>query len=194
MATQNEYGPKLQQLIKPLITGVGPIEAAICTSLHLHSLIEINETPRYVVSLGSAASSKAKTGSVWQVSSVTWRDMDATRLGFEKGVTPFSGHPAAIPLCTPAVGFPMATLSTGSDVVGPQDFEDISADLVDMETFAIARVCQKFQIPLVGVRAVSDGPQKPVDLDGWDHQVAALDSILADAIATVVAALASEAE
>ncbi|MCU1250444.1 MAG: 5-methylthioadenosine/S-adenosylhomocysteine nucleosidase [Edaphobacter sp.] len=193
MATQNEYGPKLQSIIKPLITGVGPIEAAISTSIFLSKLVADGKKPDYVISLGSAASGKAKTGTVWQISSVTWRDMDATKFGFEKGVTPFTDQPVAIPLCTPAVDLPQASLSTGSNVLGPEDLEGIAADLVDMETFAITRVCQRFQIPIIGIRAVSDGPEKPVDLGGWDQQVAMLDGVLADAITTVSNLLSEKA-
>src|SRR5258708_21045200 len=75
MATQNEYGPKLQSIIKPLITGVGPIEAAISTSIFLSKLVADGKKPDYVISLGSAASGKPTTGTVWKISTVTWKSI-----------------------------------------------------------------------------------------------------------------------
>ena len=149
MAAEQEYGAHLRRRIEPVIVGVGPIEAAIGTALALERRSLAGRRPRLVVSLGSAGSHRCQVGSIWQISGVSWRDMDATRLGFEKGVTPFCDHPAEIALPTPLPGVPAATLSTGGQVVGDEDYHAIAADLVDMETFAIARACQRFGAPMI---------------------------------------------
>ena len=50
MATELEYGPELKSRITPLITGVGPIEAAIVLTEHLTRLSADDRLPMLVVS------------------------------------------------------------------------------------------------------------------------------------------------
>lgn len=181
MAVEDEYGPHLRQRIIPALIGVGPVEAAIATSLVLHRMNEGGELPDLVVSLGSAGSRRCALGQVYQVSTVSWRDMDASRLGFARGVTPFTDHPVDIPLHAP-LPLPTARLSTGANIVGGDDYALIDADMVDMETFAIARACQRFGVPLMGLRGISDGPGDLVDMHGWTSLLAHLDEQLARAV------------
>jgi adenosylhomocysteine nucleosidase len=156
----------------------------------LHRLKVANDLPDLVVSLGSAGSRICKLGQVYQVSSVSWRDMDASRLGFTKGVTPFLDHPVDLPLHMP-LDWPSAQLSTGANIVGGEDYAAIDADMVDMETFAVARACQRYGVPLMGLRGISDGPGELADLLGWTQLLALLDERLAEAVEMLPAALAS---
>lgn len=182
MATEQEYGPALRRRITPVIVGVGPIEAAIGTTLALSERAEAGRLPGLVVSLGSAGSHRCEIGSIWQVSRVSWRDMDASRMGFEKGVTPFCDHPAQIALPTPLAGVPTATLSTGGEVIGDDRYHGVAADLVDMETFAVVRACQRFGVPVIGLRGVSDGPGTLSGIDDWAGMLGLLDERLAAVI------------
>src|SRR5688572_19702314 len=88
MALDNEYGPHLRSRITPLMTGVGPVEAAIVVTHALAKLDAAGKLPGLVVSLGSAGSAKLEQTGVYQATSVGYRDMDASPLGFEPGVTP----------------------------------------------------------------------------------------------------------
>jgi adenosylhomocysteine nucleosidase len=178
MAVGQEYGAHLSARFRPLFTGVGPIEAALETGLALASL---PEKPDLVVSLGSAGSRRCELGTVRQVSAVSWRDMDASRLGFERGVTPFLDRPAIEPLPTP-LSLPTVTLATGSTIVGGDDYDGIDADLVDMETYATLRACHRFGVPLIGLRGVSDGPGELEGIDGWTALLEHLDEQLASAM------------
>jgi adenosylhomocysteine nucleosidase len=56
MATEQEYGTHLRRLITPLITGVGPVEAAAATAAALGALQAVGKLPDLVFSLGSAGS------------------------------------------------------------------------------------------------------------------------------------------
>ena len=56
MAVENEYGPHLQRLIRPLMTGVGPVEAAVEVTAALAALDRQGALPDLVLSLGSAGS------------------------------------------------------------------------------------------------------------------------------------------
>jgi adenosylhomocysteine nucleosidase len=182
MATVHEYGPALRRRIVPLISGVGPIEAAIAVGVALERLRARDALPDLVVSLGSAGSHRCRLGDVYQVASVSWRDMDASLLGFAPGVTPFLDQPSVIALATPFAGVPVATLSTGADVVGGDRYDTIAADMVDMETFAVLRACQSFDVEMIGLRGVSDGPAPLEGLLDWTALLGVLDERLATAI------------
>ncbi|WP_300111869.1 5'-methylthioadenosine/S-adenosylhomocysteine nucleosidase [Sphingobium sp.] len=181
MAVDAEYGPHLKARFTPLLTGVGPIEAGIAMGAALHSLEARESLPDLVVSLGSAGSRRCPLGEIFQIASVSWRDMDATRLGFPKGVTPMVDHPVDIPLVTP-LPLPLARLSTGANVVGGEDYAGIDADMVDMESFAIARACARFDVPLMGLRGVSDGPGELDHINSWMELLGLVDERLAQAV------------
>lgn len=178
MATDHEYGRCLAERFVPLMTGVGPVEAAIGTTQALAGMAEL---PDLVVSIGSAGSRRLPLGSIWQVASVSWRDMDATRIGVAKGVTPFADHPAEMPLATP-IDWPVARLSTGANIVGGGDYDGIDADMVDMETFAVLRACGRFGVPVMGLRGISDGPGELEALGGWTAMLGVLDERLAEVV------------
>lgn len=181
MATSHEYGPHLQRRFDPVVTGVGPIEAAIGTTAMLAEAAAAGALPDLVVSIGSAGSRTLPLGSVWQVGNVSWRDMDASRIGVAKGVTPFADFDAELTLATP-LDWPTARLSTGADIVGGDDYAGIAADMVDMETYAVVRACQRFGVPVMGLRGISDGPGELEALGGWTAMLGVLDEKLAEVV------------
>ncbi|MEJ7933440.1 5'-methylthioadenosine/S-adenosylhomocysteine nucleosidase [Sphingobium sp. AN558] len=181
MAAEAEYGAQLSRRFKPLMTGVGPVEAALATGIALRDLERAESLPDLVVSLGSAGSRVCTLGEVYQVASVSWRDMDASRLGFTKGVTPFVDHPVDLPLFVP-LDIPAMRLSTGANIIGGEDYAAINADMVDMESFAVARACQRFDVPLMGLRGISDGPGELAGMLGWTQLLTLLDERLAIAV------------
>ncbi|SKA31476.1 5'-methylthioadenosine/S-adenosylhomocysteine nucleosidase [Consotaella salsifontis] len=191
MAARAEYRERLKARIRPVMTGVGPIEAALGTGLALQALKDAGEAPDVVVSLGSAGSRTLEQGEVYQVSSVSWRDMDASPLGFAKGVTPFVDHPVDTPLPTPIEGIARARLSTGGNIVSGAAYDAIDADMVDMETFAVLRACQRFGLPLIGLRGISDGAAELRHYDDWTSLLGHIDERLADAIDHLEQAIAA---
>ena len=76
MAVDAEYGPHLKERIKPLMTGVGPVEAAVMLTRTLAELAAERALPDLVVSLGSAGAAKLEQTEVYQAVSVGYRDMD----------------------------------------------------------------------------------------------------------------------
>ena len=182
MACAPEYGPHLRTRIRPVMTGVGPIEAAIETTRALQARADAGTPPDLVCSLGSAGSRKCRLGDVYQVASIAWRDIDASPLGFARGTTPFADHPVVVPLRTPIVGLPSASLSTGANVVTGDHYAAIDADMVDMESFAVWRACHRFGIEMIGLRGISDGPGDLAGLHGWTELLGHLDAKLAMAV------------
>ncbi|WP_371432165.1 5'-methylthioadenosine/S-adenosylhomocysteine nucleosidase [Novosphingobium sp.] len=181
MAAEPEYGPHLRARFTPLITGIGPVEAALHTGVALARLEAAGQLPDLIVCLGSAGSRRCALGSVHQIASVSWRDMDASPLGIEPGVVPYLDEPKELPLETP-LDLPVATLSSGGDVVSGDHWDRVSADMVDMETYAVARAARTFGVPLIGLRGVSDGPGELAGAHDWHKLLGYLDGELAKAV------------
>lgn len=179
MATEAEYGPSLRKLITPQIVGVGPVESAIGATTALATLQHAGTRPDLVLSLGSAGSNSLEQGAVYQVASVSYRDMDASPLGFEKGKTPFLDLSVelSMPIRLPAI--PAKRLSTGANIISGAAYGAIDADMVDMESFAILRACQSFSVPLIGLRGISDGANELHHYDDWTALLDHLDTELA---------------
>ena len=191
MAVDAEYGPHLKTRIKPLMTGVGPVEAAVVLSHTLTKLQLEGQRPDLVVSLGSAGSRVLEQTEIYQVASVAYRDMDASPLGFEKGRTPFLDHPAVIDLPHRIPGLRQASLSTGGNIVSGASYGLIEAEMVDMETFAVLRCCQLFGVSLVGLRGISDGQEELKHVDNWTEYLQVIDGKLAKAVGLLEKALVS---
>ncbi|MCO6392039.1 5'-methylthioadenosine/S-adenosylhomocysteine nucleosidase [Aliihoeflea aestuarii] len=189
MAAPAEYGAHLKRLFTPLIVGVGPVEAAVGTASALARLAANGRAPHIVVSLGSAGSRTLDHAAVYQASSVSYRDMDASVLGFAKGITPYLDLPAEIALPLAVPGIASARLSTGAKFVSGTAYDAIDADMVDMETFAILRACQSFDVPLVALRGISDGRSELTGLSDWTDYLDIVDERLAEAIEKLEAAI-----
>ncbi len=182
MATSEEFGPHLKARINPLITGVGPVEAAIETARALARLDHRGQLPDLVFSLGSAGSRKLDHAEVYQVSHVAYRDMDASALGFEKGRTPFLDEPAVVELQHYIDGVPAASLSTGGAIISGPAYDAIAEDMVDMESFAVLRAARRFHLPIMGLRGISDGKSELSRYEDWTEYLHIIDERLAQAL------------
>lgn len=191
MAAEAEYGAALRERFTPLMTGVGPVEAAVVLTRALSALTLEGGRPDLVVSLGSAGSARLEQTEVYQAVSVSYRDMDASPLGFEKGATPFLSLPVVVPLPLRIEGVPEASLSTGANIVSGAAYEAIAADMVDMETFAVLRACQSFDIPLIALRGISDGKAELRHVGDWTEYLDVIDGKLAGVVDRLEAGLAA---
>lgn len=189
MAAEQEYGPALRARFVPVLTGVGPVEAAIAAATALARLEARGGLPDLAVCLGSAGSRTLEQAAVYQVASVGYRDMDATPIGFEKGRTPFLDLPAVLPLVAPLPDLPAVRLSTGANIVTGAAYDGIAADMVDMETYAVARACMAHAVPLAGLRGISDGAAELHHIDDWTEYLHVIDENLAAAVDRLLAVL-----
>lgn len=193
MAAEAELGPKLRQRITPLMTGVGPVEAAVTLTAGLSTLERDGNLPQVVVSLGSAGSRVLEHGRVYQASDVSYRDMDASPLGFAKGETPFLGLPATLVLPYIVPGLPRAGLSTGAGVISGFGYDAIRAEMVDMETYAVCRAASRFRLPLIALRGISDGHSELTRVEDWSDSLELIDRNLAEALDRLADAFTSDA-
>ncbi len=179
MATEQEYGAHLKSRIAPVITGIGPVEAAVGTAAALGELDRAAKLPDLVVSLGTAGSARLDHAGIYQVSSIAYRDMDASLLGFDKGITPFTGLPAVIPIRERIPGLPAASISSGGAVISGKGYDAIAADMVDMETYSVFRAAERLGVPVIGLRGISDGRSDLTGLHDWLEFLHVLDEKLA---------------
>ncbi|MCR4265084.1 5'-methylthioadenosine/S-adenosylhomocysteine nucleosidase [Nitratireductor sp. ZSWI3] len=193
MAVEAEYGPHLRRRFTPLMTGVGPVEAGVVLAAELASLNIEGRLPDLLVSLGSAGSRRLEQTGIYQATAVSYRDMDASPLGFKKGATPFLDLPVSVPLPIRIPGISEATLSTGGNVVSGAAYDGIDADMVDMETYAVLRACQRFGVGLVALRGISDGAADLCHVGDWTEYLHVIDEKLAVAVDRLEAALAEGA-
>jgi adenosylhomocysteine nucleosidase len=190
MAAEQEYGPHLSRRFRPLITGIGPVEAGIIVGAELARRQAAGRLPRLVVSLGSAGSRTLEQTGVYQAVSVAYRDMDASALGFEKGRTPFLDLPAVLTIPHQIPGIAGARLSTGADIVTGPAYDRIDADMVDMETYAHLRAAMTFGVPLIGLRGISDGASDLKHISDWTEYLHVIDRKLAEAVDRLERAMA----
>jgi len=190
MAAQAEYGPHLRRRFRPLMTGIGPVEAGVVLGAELGRRQVEGTLPELIVSLGSAGSRALEQTEVYQAVFVSYRDMDASALGFEKGMTPFLDLPAIVPLALRVPGVKEASLSTGAAVISGAGYDLVGADMVDMETFAVLRACQIFGIPLIALRGISDGAAELTHVGDWTEYLHIVDEKLAAAVDRLTQALA----
>jgi adenosylhomocysteine nucleosidase len=101
------------------MTRVGPVEAAVAITADYLARLKASRTalPDLVVSLGSAGSRTLEQTGIYQaVVGQSYRDMDATALGFPQGPNAVP-RPAGGSLATVAhPGIREATLSTGANM------------------------------------------------------------------------------
>lgn len=133
-----------------LFTGVGKLNAAYTLTK------AIGETrPRRVINLGTAGSRHFNAGDLVNCTSFIQRDMDATPLGFELFETPFDATPAVLANGERIALFPEGACGSGDSF----DISDNDApySLVDMEAFALAKVCRAEELPFICIKYITDG-------------------------------------
>ena len=154
-----------------LYTGVGKVNATFALTRKfgkLGSYIPYS----LVVNYGTAGSRKIKKGKLVDCTKFIQRDMDVTGLGFMKGETPFEDDPP-ITIETPKDVFnPIgrrATCGSGDNFV--EDKTNYYGEVVDMEAYALAKVCYQYDVPFISFKYITDGADEQAHED-WESNLA----------------------
>ena len=139
-------------------TGVGKINASFNT---LEIIKEYS--PTHIINYGTAGSLNTELMGLVEVTRFFQRDMDASALGFKIGQTPFDDI-AEIDLGSH--GF---SCGTGDSFV--TQTPKLKTDLVDMEAYAIAKICYKKGVKFRCFKYISDNADKDAN-DDWVKNVA----------------------
>ena len=151
-----------------LYTGVGKVNAAATLARRLAELRCAGTSPARVVNMGTAGSRGVAAHSLVACNRFRQRDMDVSGLGFPRGVTPFDETAAVLEFPPVFTHLPQLECSTADTfATTPHD-----GDVVDMEAFALARVCLAERVRFGCIKYVTDG----ADGDSAAHWQAALDA------------------
>ena len=153
-----------------LYTGVGKVNAAASLARRLAELRCSGDAPSRVLNLGTCGSRSVHTHTLVACNRFSQRDMDVSGLGFPRGVTPFDPAPAVLEFPPLFMHLPQLTCSTADSFA--THLHDVDGDVVDMEAFALARVCVGERVPFACAKYVTDG----ADSDSAAHWEAALDA------------------
>jgi adenosylhomocysteine nucleosidase len=152
-----------------LYTGVGKINASAALARRLAEMRCTGDGQPLVVNLGTAGSRMIPARTLVACNRFAQRDMDVSGLGFAPGVTPFDDTPPVIEFPVVLAHLPQALCSTADSFA--THLHEVSGDVVDMEAFALARVCRAESVGFVCAKYVTDG----ADSDSATHWEAALD-------------------
>jgi adenosylhomocysteine nucleosidase len=153
-----------------LYTGVGKVNAAAALARRLAEIRCAGESPPLVVNMGTAGSRSIAAHTLVACNRFAQRDMDVSGLGLPPGVTPFDSTPPVIEFPTVFQHLPQVLCSTGDSFA--TDRHEVEGDVVDMEGFALARVCMAENARFACAKYITDG----ADVDSATHWEAALDN------------------
>ena len=135
-----------------IYTGVGKTNASYALMKAINK-----KKPKLVLNLGSAGSAVFNKGELINCTEFIQRDMDVRGLGFEQYVTPFDKMDEQVL----KYGNVFEGLKKG--ICGSGDNFDTSSNktaaynLVDMEAYALAKICKLQKIPFTCVKYITDG-------------------------------------
>lgn len=153
-----------------LYTGVGKVNAAFALARQLAEMRCASTPPPLVLNLGTAGSRTIPAHTLVGCHRFAQRDMDVGGLGFPVGVTPFDETPPIIEFPVLFPHLPQALCSSGDSFA--THLHAVDSDVVDMEAFALARVCLAERVPFACAKYITDG----ADSDSATHWEAALDA------------------
>jgi adenosylhomocysteine nucleosidase len=145
-------------------SGIGKVNAAF----KAFEVIQ-NTGCKTLLNLGTAGSSHFQAHELVEVTRFVQRDMDVSPLGFEVGTTPMdTAFPAAIELDSYFEHLTKGTCGTGDSF--ETGVPKVDCNLVDMEGYALAKVCKKLDVRLISVKYISDGADGTAHLD-WQENL-----------------------
>lgn len=152
-----EEAPDLGHMMNLFYTGVGKVNAAMVASE-----VIAKYRPQRIINFGTGGGITIEPG-FYRCTRFVQRDMICEVLGCVLGQTPFEtgvhiGNSSGL------------TCSTGDNFVMNPELE-IPADVVDMEAYAIAKACEKYQVEFVCWKYISDQANQDAHND-WKQQVA----------------------
>ncbi len=153
-----------------LYTGVGKVNAAAALARRLAEMRCTGAAQPVVVNMGTAGSRSVAAHTLVAANRFAQRDMDVSGLGLPPGVTPFDATPPVIEFPAMFPQLPQVLCSTADSFATHE--HEIAGDVVDMEAFALARVCLLEDARFACVKYVTDG----ADSDSAAHWEAALDN------------------
>jgi adenosylhomocysteine nucleosidase len=151
-----------------LYTGIGKVNAAYRLSRALHEHRACHGSLPRVVNFGTAGSPTLAAGTLVSCRRFVQRDMDVSGLGFPVGATPFEDVPAMLEFPKLFEGVPEGICGTGDrfETGAPV----VTCDVIDMEAYALAKVCHLEGAEFGALKFVTDGADGNAGVD-WQSNL-----------------------
>jgi len=142
--------------LRTMYCGVGKINASYRLTHGLTKwTLDHGKPPALVINAGSAGSSHFPRHSVVNCTHFVQRDMDATALSFAPYATPFDDTPTVLANGLRCEPYAQGTCGTGDHFA--TNGTPLEWNVVDMEAFALAKVCHHEGIPFCCLKYITDG-------------------------------------
>ena len=151
-----------------LYCGVGKVNAAMALTRELTRYSLQNQAMPLVLNFGSAGSRRHPTGTLVGCHEFVQRDMDVRGLGFALGTTPYDDAPSSLCFEPMFTHLPPAVCGSGDSFATADS--DVDCAVVDMEAYALAKVCWREKAPFACAKYVSDGADHTAAED-WQRNV-----------------------
>ena len=146
-----------------IFTGVGKINAAY----HLFKGIQ-KYNPDIVINLGTAGSTLFNRGEVVCCNQFIQRDMDVMALGFQKFETPFSNGEVVLNYGLEIPNLPKGICGSGDQF--EMEHNNHEYNVIEMEAYALAKVCKEENLPFLCLKYISDGADGNA-VEDWQTEV-----------------------
>ena len=151
-----------------LYCGVGKVNAAIALTKELSRYAQQGDEMPLVVNFGSAGSRCFASGTLVACQEFVQRDMDVSGLGFALGVTPYDEAPSSLTFDPVFTQLPAGICGSG-DSFATADIE-VDCAVIDMEAYALAKVCWHENARFACAKYVTDGADHTAAED-WQRNV-----------------------
>jgi adenosylhomocysteine nucleosidase len=151
-----------------LYCGVGKVNAAIALTRELRRYVHGGEPLPLVLNFGTAGSRVHGTGALLACHEFIQRDMDVRGLGFALGVTPFDAAPLSLKFEPVFTNLISAVCGSGDSFATVES--DVPCAALDMEAYALAKVCWLEGANFACVKYISDGADHAAAAD-WQNNV-----------------------
>ena len=173
-----------------LYTGVGKVNATFKLTQRLHSshLHYLPLMPELVINYGTAGSRELPIGELVDCTRFIQRDMDVTGMGFFRGQTPFeSPNNIVLDFRNKPLNVDWGrehhintikrhlVCGSGDNFVDGVPMESYifggewKCDVVDMEAYALAKVCYHYKVPFISFKYITDNANESSPKDWEDN-------------------------
>ena len=169
MALPQEGMGLLENLgIDVLYTGVGKVNATYTLAKELAMRKMMKRSPKRVINLGTAGSKTFKTGALVACNQFVQRDMDVTPLGFAPGETPVEDGPIVLEVPALFLDLDHGICGSGDSFVTGE--LTVDCDVMEMEGYALAKVCIRENVPFAAIKYITDGADVNAAMD-WQERL-----------------------
>jgi adenosylhomocysteine nucleosidase len=164
--------------------GVGKVNAAYRLTQRLAQWRQDRGTsPGLVLNLGSSGSTYFKAGSLVNCTSFIQRDFDVTALGCKPYVTPYENVPVPLANGLRFEAYPEGICGSGDTFV--TDGAAGGWNVIDMEAYALAKVCFFENISFGCLKYITDGADGQA-AGSWESGLADMARALRETVSSIV--------